>query len=404
MPSCHFSFECRPKGISSSPKGSCHNMATSDRSSQGTAAVVPSGFARSTANAPSSGEKRDVGICPACPAPESKTSAGMIAKLTRRLQQKVADENCCYRGQEEDLPKTPRQEPTSSSRFCHCPLVAPDSIDLGKSDADFSSGRQVASRRRREVKRRVALVSDQEDSDGGSSSATDITETLTTSVRSLSQGSSTPSSSLKSCLVSSTDSCDRGKGKTTRHRHRHVQFDDIIIRRYQIVLGDNPEVSVGPPISLGWTLASRPIKVDVDAYESHRSVRRQGNELFLPAFMRRQMLLRNGLCTSAEIAERVKEVKTVQSQRDRTVKWLPFAKVEEGAQSAKRKAARAAARVLKRKSSRSDSNKNCICNPCNDSSDREKDNKNLQRSQSFSDFDRRRTLVRFHKQCRSSQF
>ena len=379
-------------------------MATSDRSSQGTAAVVPSGFARSAADAPSSGEKRDVGIFPACPAPESKTSTGMIAKLTRRLQQKVADESCCYRGQEEDLPKTPTQEPSSSSRFCHRPLVVtPDSIDLGQSDADSSSGRQVASRRRREVERGVALVSDQEDSDGGSSSATDITETLTMSVRSLSQGSSTPSSSLKSCLVSSTNSRDREKGKTTRHRHRRVQFDDINIRRYQIVLGENPEVSVGPPISLGWTYS--PIgPIPVDAYENHRSVRRQGNELVLPAFMRRQMLLRNGLCTSAEIAERVKEVKTVQSQRDRTVKWLPFAKVEEGAQSAKRKAARAAARALKRKSSRSDSNKNCICNPCNDSSDCEKGNKNLQRSQSFSDFDRRRSLMRFHEQCRSSQF
>ncbi len=59
--------------------------------------------------------------------------------------------------------------------------------------------------------------------------------------------------------------------------------------------------------------------------------------------MRRQILLRNNLATAAEITDRIKEVKATQSQRDRTVKLLPFAKVEEGAQSAaKRKAARAA--------------------------------------------------------------
>ena len=97
---------------------------------------------------------------------------------------------------------------------------------------------------------------------------------------------------------------------------------------------------------LGWTFSSiGPIKVD--AYEKHRNEknRRQGNQLVLPAFMRRQILLRNNLSSPSEIAERTREVKVVQSQRDRTVKLLPFFKVEEAVESAKRKAARAT-RVL----------------------------------------------------------
>ena len=370
-------------------------MATSGRN-HGTSVMV--GFSRGANDTPSCGEKQS---CSILPAPEcNKTSTRMMAKLTR-LQHRVADESCCYRGQG-DLPRTPTDEPTTTSRLCHSPLVTPDSNDLGWSNAE-SSDRQVSLKRRREGRQGRALVRVDSSSDGDSSSATDITETLTMSVRSLSHGSSAPSSSLKSCLSSSTKNFDRRHGNGKLNHHRHVRFDSIRIRRYQVVLGDNPEVSVGPPISLGWNFSSiGPIKVD--AYEKHRNEkdRRQGNELVLPAFMRRQILLRNNLATAAEITDRVKEVKATQSQRDRTVKLLPFAKFEEASESAKRKAARAASRVFNRKSSQSDTNKNC--NPCNDSRDCKQGNKHPQRSQSFATFDRRRTIMSLHEQCRSSHF
>lgn len=381
-------------------------MATSDRS-HGTSMIA---FARGANDVPSCGGKHDSTSCrpSTLPAPESKSSTRMMAKLTR-LQHKVADESCRCR-EKGDLPSTPTDEPTSSSRFCHCPLVTPDSIDLGQSDSsdasDASDG-QVASKRRRERRQGKELVRVRVDSssDGDASSATDITETLTMSVSSLGHGSSTPSSSLKSCLSSSTKGFDRRRRGTGKLNHRrHVHFDSIRIRRYQVILGDHPDVSVGPPLGLGWNFCSIG-PIPLDAYEKHRSEkdRRKGNELVLPAFMRRQILLRNNLSTSAEIAERVKEVKAIQSQRDLTVKLLPFAKVEEGAQSAKRKAARAASRVLNRKSSPSDTNKNC--NPRNDSGgDQKKGSRHPPRSQSFATFDRRRSLLRLQEQYRSSQF
>ena len=368
-------------------------MATSGRN-HGTSVMV--GFSRGANDTPTCGEKQS---CSILPAPEcNKTGTRLMAKLTR-LQHRVADESCCYRGQG-DLPRTPTDEPTATPRLCHCRLVTPDSIDFGWSDAD-SSDRQFALKRRREGRQGRALVRVDSSSDGDSSSATDVTETLTMSVRSLSRGSSAPSSPLKSCLSSSTKNFDRRHGNGKLNHHGHVRFDSIRIRRYQVVLGDNPEVSVGPPISLGWNFSSiGPIKVD--AYEKHRNEkdRRQGNELVLPAFMRRQILLRNNLATAAEITDRVKEVKATQSQRDRTVKLLPFAKFEEASESAKRKAARAASRVLSRKSSQSDT----FLNPRNDSRDCKKGNKHPQRSQSFATFDRRRTIMSLHEQCRSSQF
>ena len=117
------------------------------------------------------------------------------------------------------------------------------------------------------------------------------------------------------------------------------------------MLGDNPEVSVGPPLQLSWTyFTMKPI--DVDAYENHRSAKdhRRGMELALPAYLRRQILLRNQDHTSAEITKRMKEIKIVKSQRDRTIDLLPFAKIEEGAQSAKRKVRRTATRILHKNS------------------------------------------------------
>ena len=311
-------------------------MATSGRS-HGASMV---GLARGANDASTCGGKQGVLPAPEC----KKTGTRMMAKLTR-LQHKVADESCCYRGRE-DPPRTPTDGPTTTSRLCHYPLVTPDSIDLGQSDADSSDG-QVGPKRRQGR----ALVRVDSSSDGDSSSATDITETLTVSLTSLGHGPSTPSSSLKSCLSSSTKNFDRRRENGKLDHHRHVQFDSIKMRRYQVVLGDNPgggrRGGGGPPISLGWTFSAiGPIKVDAYAKNrNEKSNRRQGNQLVLPAFIRRQIILRNNLGTSAEIAERTREVKVVQSQRDRTVKLLPFSKVEEAVESAKRKAARAT-RVL----------------------------------------------------------
>lgn len=214
-------------------------MATSGRS-HGASMV---GLTRGANDAPTCGGKRGVLPAPEC----KKTSTRMMAKLAR-LQHKVADESCCYRGRE-DPPRTPTDGPATTSRLCHYspyPLVTPDSIDPGQSDADSSDG-QAGSKRRQGR----ALVRVDSSSDGDSSSATDTTETLTMSLTSLGHGPSTPSSSLKSCLSSGTKNFDRRRENGKLDHHRHVQFDSIKMRRYQVVLGDNPQVSVGPPLSLG---------------------------------------------------------------------------------------------------------------------------------------------------------
>ena len=230
-----FWFVRRPKRISTSSSIEI-TMATSGRS-HGASMV---GLARGANDASTCGEKQGVLPAPEC----KKTSTRMMAKLTR-LQHKVADESCCYRGRE-DPPRTPTDGPTTKSTFCHYPLVTPDSIDIGQSDSDSSDG-QVGSKQRQGRE----LVRVDSSSDGDSSSATDTTETLTVSLTSLGHGPSTPSSSLKSCLSSSTKNFDRRRENGKLDHHRHVQFDSIKMRRYQVVLGDNPEVSVGPPLSLG---------------------------------------------------------------------------------------------------------------------------------------------------------
>ena len=50
---------------------------------------------------------------------------------------------------------------------------------------------------------------------------------------------------------------------------KSVQFDNLSIREYPIVIGDSPSTSRGVPISIGWEYGPE-CTVDLDAYEATR--------------------------------------------------------------------------------------------------------------------------------------
>ena len=54
---------------------------------------------------------------------------------------------------------------------------------------------------------------------------------------------------------------------------KRVDFDNVTVREYKRVIGDNPAVSSGVPIGLGWEYSTY-LDLDVDIYES--SVRKPG--------------------------------------------------------------------------------------------------------------------------------
>ena len=67
-------------------------------------------------------------------------------------------------------------------------------------------------------------------------------------------------------------------------KSKGVLLDLVEIREYEMFLGDNPSVSNGPPISLGWSVESSNI-FTVDMYE-HSKDHQAMHELHVPAALR----------------------------------------------------------------------------------------------------------------------
>ena len=76
-----------------------------------------------------------------------------------------------------------------------------------------------------------------------------------------------------------TKGCLRKEGEGPSPRKR-VWFDYLEAREYPIILGDNPSVTDGVPVTIGW----KPQRVffgEVEDIEMHRQTRRHGRELVL---------------------------------------------------------------------------------------------------------------------------
>eukprot|EP00557_Chaetoceros_sp_GSL56_P011933 CAMPEP_0176484974 /NCGR_PEP_ID=MMETSP0200_2-20121128/4794_1 /TAXON_ID=947934 /ORGANISM="Chaetoceros sp., Strain GSL56" /LENGTH=84 /DNA_ID=CAMNT_0017881591 /DNA_START=543 /DNA_END=797 /DNA_ORIENTATION=- len=84
------------------------------------------------------------------------------------------------------------------------------------------------------------------------------------------------------------------------------------------------------------------MEMTVDEYEKSRSVRRKSYQMLMNSHCRIK-LLREWNITEDEIGYRSKELKSIQKGRERTKMMLPFWKIEDAAESVKRKYKRAVA-------------------------------------------------------------
>lgn len=115
---------------------------------------------------------------------------------------------------------------------------------------------------------------------------------------------------------------------------RCVSFGQVIVREYDMVLGDHPSCSFGPPVSLGWHyLEYDPL--DVNEYEYHHSRRRPLRLLCLNYHRRMEMLLKDH--TQSELKQAVKEKDATNLQRTITRKLSLCWKVEDLLERAHRK-------------------------------------------------------------------
>jgi hypothetical protein len=122
-----------------------------------------------------------------------------------------------------------------------------------------------------------------------------------------------------------------------RRRRRHVTFSTVQIRRYPMLLGDNPAVLSGPPVTLGWEYEVLPDMSVID-FETFRlrSRRLHSSHLILSHYKRIEIIQRCGH-TAKEIKAVEKEMSKIKRQRNMTVALSPLSPFQNLAESAGRK-------------------------------------------------------------------
>ena len=100
-----------------------------------------------------------------------------------------------------------------------------------------------------------------------------------------------------------------------------VRFSSVEVREYPMILGDNPSVSGGPPITIDWKYSVR-YEQDIDEHIRMTPFpRRIDSQMIMPSFYRKN-LLREGGYSEYDIYWASMEAKLVTSQRIATLESL----------------------------------------------------------------------------------
>lgn len=116
-----------------------------------------------------------------------------------------------------------------------------------------------------------------------------------------------------------------------------VTFGVISIREYERTVGDNPSVTSGPPISIGWSYMPS-FEAAVDEYETSRPCRRTKREFYLPSDLRKDLLLNEWGYSVEEVRRAKREATYIQYHREKSAyQGLLSEKAQELAESTRRK-------------------------------------------------------------------
>jgi hypothetical protein len=94
---------------------------------------------------------------------------------------------------------------------------------------------------------------------------------------------------------------------------KKVGFAQVVINSHGFVLGDNPSVTVGPPLSISWE-AFESKRLSVDDYEINKPLPREQCQMLIPRTLREQWLRNEGV-TRTEMLKTVKEIRRIRNYR-----------------------------------------------------------------------------------------
>lgn len=118
------------------------------------------------------------------------------------------------------------------------------------------------------------------------------------------------------------------KTSDSSSEQKRVQFGNLEMRNYEIILGDHPDCSSGPPVSIGWEYSSAET-ISVDRYEALKPRRRSMDQLELNYFVRKRVLRRHAGVSDEEMRQSIDGVHRIQKQRLRTKRMQPIYKIRE---------------------------------------------------------------------------
>ena len=133
----------------------------------------------------------------------------------------------------------------------------------------------------------------------------------------------------------------------------NVSFQSVSVREYPRCLGDNPSVSSGPPISIGWK-PQKNEEFSIDDYEAGRV--RSSRCARIPARKRAEILLDEWEETMQDVVKVSRDSKNIRNQRKETMQQTKRQqKVEELMESSRRALKKVSLKL--KKSSGDDSNR-----------------------------------------------
>jgi len=145
---------------------------------------------------------------------------------------------------------------------------------------------------------------------------------------------------LRSSMSSRTlhESLHRGKPALKKTRSQSVvSFDQVNIREYERILGDNPSCSSGPPLSIGWKFSPDPMVISVDDYEGGKGeIPRYKSQFLVPKDIREKMLREHAGVSRREIVNTVRGIQKQKSQRRKTAANLGMQNTEEKVENVRR--------------------------------------------------------------------
>jgi hypothetical protein len=100
---------------------------------------------------------------------------------------------------------------------------------------------------------------------------------------------------------------------------RQVRFGSIERREYNRMVGDHPDVRVGPPVTFSWEYGELP-PMPIDAYESEKAERGSKGARKMSSITRKNMLRNVFEVSEEEILAAEKEVQKIRKQREQSSK------------------------------------------------------------------------------------